>query len=513
PLSTDPAAPHVEGTSAGSAAALATPFAASAPVPTFTPSDAPRSPFAFTRTTRAAQFGVDAGHMDRPPPTTDVRASSSVSDDRPHGSNRRPPDGARQEGRSNLDAAAMQDAVHMLHEILRRGHPEHRPDSNPSGSSNNNNNNDNNTNNADQNQAAGNRSDTAAHTDGSQAIHANVQQNASVEVGDVSESGDNSQPRNHSHTIAIFEISIPDLPAHMMPDTFQGPNDGVAQPFGGGVFQSFMIPFGHVHNRPTGSDNAQNSNRTPGDNVERNRTQSNANQEANQEADPRDAGDSQASSATLMNVSPDAISPEGGEGNRSAHPPNLLHRWRSDPEHRHITDPLSVPLTGPGPESATGASNQEAPPLERRRGDHPWHPPHVKESFSDWIVSREKALHWRCDDPICLYAPPEHPYTELTEEEWRDWKPTDEKLTKIKSYNQYRFIGEENTGPRPVCQHEFHPSCLKVSCLSSNWWYKEPGRPETTVRCPKCRMQGWIQDEEVSPEQPPASVAAPSTTS
>ncbi|KAJ9126091.1 hypothetical protein QFC24_002363 [Naganishia onofrii] len=475
----------VAGSTLDTAAIASTDNASSAPVPTFTQSDALRSPFAFPRSTRPAQSGLDAGHVDRPPPMSETEASgdnqNSGGEER-GGSDRREPDGAQRPGEQNFDAAAMQEAVHLLHELLRRGHPEHASGGNSSASGNSS------SSSGHVNQNTGNNTDAAAPTNGSHAGHNQVQASAGPQNGDAS-TGSNSSPRRHnSHTIAIFEIALPDMPPHMLPNTFQGPNDNAPQPFGNGVFQSFVIPFGQGNNSmPASGDQA------PVNNPDQSEAPANPNQQA----------DTSQSNVAGINPSTDAVSAENSEGIRPVHPPTRLHRWRSDPEQRHATESISVPLTDPEAEPATGATapNLQPPPMERRRGDHPWHPPHVKESFSEWIVSREKALHWRCDDPICLYAPPEHPYTELTEQEWQEWKPTDEKLTKIKSYNQYRFSGEENTGLRPVCQHEFHPSCLKVSCLSSNWWYKEPGRQETTVRCPKCRMQGWVRDEEMQSEE------------
>ncbi|KAJ9118693.1 hypothetical protein QFC22_003913 [Naganishia vaughanmartiniae] len=491
PSASSEAAMDLDASPAGSsssdvpAALASSDTASSGSVPTFTQSDAPRSPFAFSRSTGVAQSGVDTGHVDRPPPAAGAEESVNTHDSAGEGrsgSGQRHSENAQHRGGPSFDPAGMQEAVHMLHEILRRGNPEHVNNSNARDTNNNNSSN--------ANQNSSNRTDAAAVTDGS------------AQNGDAP-NGSNSSPRRHnSHTIAIFEIALPDMPAHMMPDTFQGPNDNASQPFGNGMYQNFMIPFGQGNNGMPIS-----GNRAPSDNVE----QSGASANAGHHAEASASGDAPHSSANGRGPSSNAVEPESGEGVRPAHPPPRLHRWRSDPEQRHATDPL----TGSNGESATGAPvpSQQPPPMERRRGDHPWHPPHVKESFSEWIVSREKALHWRCDDPICLYAPPEHPYTELKEEEWREWKPTDEKLTKIKSYNQYRFSGEENTGLRPVCQHEFHPSCLKVSCLSSNWWYKEPGRQETTVRCPKCRMQGWVRDEEMQPEGAAVpAVNTPTTT-
>ncbi|KAJ9101160.1 hypothetical protein QFC21_003378 [Naganishia friedmannii] len=480
--------------------------ASSGSVPTFTQSDAPRSPFAFPRSTRVAQSEVDAGHMDRPPPIAGAEASGNdqdLTEGGRGGRDRRRLEDVQRQGGSDFDPAGMQEAVHMLHELLRRGHPEHGLDDNNNLTANNT------TNSNDINHTSDNHIDAAAPTDGSRTGHNPSQRSASAANGDAPNDS-NSSPRrhnSHSHTIAIFEIALPDMPAHMMPDAFQGANDNAPQPFGNGVFQSFMIPFGQGNNSMP-----INGNRVPGDNVEQDRAPANQ----DQHAEPSAPGDAPRSNASRVNPLVDAANAESGEGVRPIHPPSRLHRWRSDPEQRHATDSIAVSLDGPDAESAdrVPAPSQQPPHMERRRGDHPWHPPHVKESFSEWIVSREKALHWRCDDPICLYAPPEHPYTELTEEEWREWKPTDEKLTKIKSYNQYRFSGEENTGLRPVCEHEFHPSCLKISCLSSNWWYKEPGRQETTVRCPKCRMQGWVRDEEMqSDEAAVLAVPASSTTS
>lgn len=279
----------------------------------------------------------------------------------------------------------------------------------------------------------------------------------------------------HSHTIAIFEIALPDMPANMMPDSFQGPDGGPPQPFGPNAFRSFMVPFpgmgeGHDIVNPTEDQN-------------------------NGSSASQSAGNTQSEFSTSANEGisgPSGPTTSGGvSGNQPPRP--HLHRWMSDSERRPTPSfPLPPMMNLPPLEHL---SESESTPIERRRGDEKWQIPQVKETFAEWVLMREKALHWRCDDPVCLYAPPEHPYTDETQEEWQKWKPTLESLTRINSYKQHQFVGEEYTGPRPVCQHEFHPSCLKVSCLSSNWWYRHPGREETTVRCPKCRMQGWVIDQ------------------
>lgn len=472
------------------AAATAGDNASSSNTPAFTQTDAPRSPFAFPRPERDAQqqSNITSGHVDRPPPA----AQSQQSGDARDGNVGQGQDGFApmdQESGANVVLGDMQEAMRMLQELLARNGRERRSSpgnrDNQSGPSQ-----------ASHDSAPG----TAAGNDAHRGDHA-----ASAQQHDQNSNNNNANEhhgpqhdgranRNQPRTIAIFEIALPDMSADMMPDTFQGSNDNGPQAFGPGAFQSFMIPFPNM----AGGQHANvsnGSNATGGDDVN--------SMEVSEDARPPTTS----ASERAANVSPgENIRSASGDANatssgstaqaegRNPAPPHpgarTMHRWLSDPDRRQAPF-LNFPILPPMNQRPEG----EAPPIERRRGDEPWNLPKVKESFTEWITSREKALHWRCDDPVCLYAPPEHPYTELTEEQWQEWKPTDQKLIKINSYKQHRFMDEEYTGPRPVCQHDFHPDCLKVSCLSSNWWYREPGREETTVRCPKCRMQGWIVEQ------------------
>lgn len=461
--------------------------------PVFSHSEVPRSPFAFPRPDRnhLQQTNI-SGHVDRPPPAVhSAGPSASISDGTPSQSN---------DSGAGLTPGGMQDAVRMLHELMNRVG---RSDG-PSGTGLSNN-----------NASDHGRSPPAATATASESTHSHRNNSANNQPGhsdhDMDVDGDRERneddhhahtdqdrPRHpHSHTIAIFEIAIPNMPADMMPDSFQGPNDGAPQPFGPNAFRSFMVPFpGMGPNNENGNhadDNDNNNNNAEHTTSSAENTQNNTNLDAGLGTNAADhTGSGPAASL-------------GGPGNQPPRP--HLHRWMSDSEHQPASSfPLppmmNLPLDGHRSES-------ESTPIERRRGDEQWTVPRVKETFAEWIMAREKALHWRCDDPVCLHAPPEHPFTDTTEEEWQEWKPTTEKLVKIKSYKQHQFVGEEYTGPRPVCQHEFHPSCLKISCLSSNWWYREPGREETTVRCPRCRTQGWVIDEssDVQLEVTPAAQA------
>jgi hypothetical protein len=392
-----------------------------------------------------------------------------------------------QENGANVVLGDMQEAVRMLQELLARNNRERMssPGSgdNPSGPSQ-----------TDHDSAPG----IAAGSDAHRSVHAanNQQHDQNNNNNHASEhhepQHDGRTNRNQPRTIAIFEIALPDMSADMMPDTFQGSNDNGPQAFGPGAFQSFMIPFPNMAGGQQGNV-SNGSDATGGQDA----NSMDVSEDARPPTTSERAGNASAG-ANIRSSSGDANATSSGstaqaEGRNPAPPhpgARTMHRWLSDPDRRQAPF-LNFPILPP----MNQRTDSEAPPIERRRGDETWNVPKVKESFTEWITSREKALHWRCDDPVCLYAPPEHPYTELTEEQWREWKPTDQKLIKINSYKQHRFIDEEYTGPRPVCQHDFHPDCLKVSCLSSNWWYREPGREETTVRCPKCRTQGWIVEQ------------------
>lgn len=471
----------------------ATPFAstaggaASSTAPAFTQSDVPRSPFAFPRPERDGQTQANstAGNIDRPPPTARPEQSGGPSNDGvDQGQNGFAP--MDQDHGANMVVGDMREAVRMLQEIMRRNDRETRASGgdreNQSGNSQT-------GNTSASGQGAAN---DGPHADDPARNQQDSQSNNTIADGH-HEPQDDRHPDQHHHsqTIAIFEIALPDMSAEMMPDTFQGVNDNAPQAFGQSAFRSFLMPF------PGIGGVSQNSNRnsTSGDNSNVNGT------ETGGEGGPQSMALDMPSDSTGT-----SDRPTSGDGNavpadpaaqaEGQNPPphynTRLHRWLSDPERRQ-RPAFNFPLPTLNPDQR---ADRDASPMERRRGEEQWVLPRVKESFAEWITSREKALRWRCDDPVCLYAPPEHPFTEMAEDQWQEWKPTDEKLVKINSYKQYRFVDEAYTGPRPVCHHEFHPSCLKVSCLSSNWWYREPGREETTVRCPKCRMQGWIVEDD-----------------
>lgn len=480
----------------------------SSSAPAFTQTDAPRSPFAFPRPERDAhqQANSTSGHVDRPPPSAHSQQSGDARDvSGAQGQNGFP--SVDQDRGSNVVHGDMHEAVRMLQDLLARNERERRSAlGNPESA--------NGRTPANGTQAPAPPPDISAQRDNQAGdVQQNDQQNNSNNHSPndhPNQQADGRSNRNQPRTIAIFEIALPDMSADMMPDTFQGMNDSGPRAFGPDAFQSFMVPFPNPaamapdHNI-NGSAGPSRGGAETMDISEDTRASAavegagNDNAIGNSGAASEDAGGTSGSSASGQGQSP-----------VPAHPgPHRMHRWLSDSDRPQGAPFLNLPILPPLIHRPDG----ESPAIERRRGDEPWHLPKVRESFTDWITSRERALKWRCDDPVCLYAPPEHPYTELTEDQWQEWKPTDEKFIKINSYKQHRFMDEEYTGPRPVCQHDFHPACLKVSCLSSNWWYREPGREETTVRCPKCRMQGWIVEEggQVQPEDAINNAAAAAT--
>jgi hypothetical protein len=437
--------------------------------PAFSQSEVPRSPFAFPRPDRNNSQQTDTtANVDRPPPVQGANVPAGNLDG--------PPSQSINSG-SNLTQGGMQDAVQMLHELMNRVGRQSGPS--PAGPSNN-------------TAPETSRSPASASTNQSLPNSADRQPSRSDHEMDLDGNrepaeghdhahADHDHSRHpHSHTIAIFEIALPDMPADMMPDSFQGVNDGAPQPFGPNAFRSFMVPFPGMGlgGEPANHADDNNSNVEHPDSLAENpQTSSTTNA-----AEGNNEGEQAPSDPAASN---------GSSGNQPPRP--HLHRWMSDSERRPTSGFPMPPMMHLPP--LDHRSDSDSTPIERRRGDEQWQIPRVKETFAEWIMAREKALHWRCDDPVCLHAPPEHPFTDAADEGWHEFKPTSERLIKIKSYKQHQFVGEEYTGPRPVCQHEFHPSCLKVSCLSSNWWYREPGREETTVRCPRCRTQGWIVDE------------------
>lgn len=472
------------GTADGESQAEA--LAPSATGPAFSQSEVPRSPFAFPRPQRHNSQQVNtSGHVDRPPP---VAQPSGVAASDPN-------DTRSQDNSpgSNLTAAGMQDAVQMLHDLLNRAGRQELPStagqSVNSGSENS------------RSPPVANASRLPASSVAD--LHPGQTDHDMDASGNGSQEGEHQhthtgpdQSRHpHSHTIAIFEIALPNMPANMMPDSFQGPDRGPPQPFGPNAFRSFMVPFpgmgeGHENvNPPEHQNNGSNSSQSA--------------------ENPQSEFDTSATQGANEGTPVPSGPIPGGVSGSQPHRPHL-HRWMSDSERRPTPSFPLPPMMNLHP--LEHLSESESTPIERHRGDERWQIPQVKETFAEWVVAREKALHWRCDDPVCLYAPPEHPYTDGTQEELQEWKPTVESLTRINSYKQHQFVGEEYTGPRPVCQHEFHTSCLKVSCLSSNWWYRQPGREETTVRCPKCRMQGWVIDQSSNShaDRPPAAQATES---
>jgi hypothetical protein len=137
-------------------------------------------------------------------------------------------------------------------------------------------------------------------------------------------------------------------------------------------------------------------------------------------------------------------------------------------------------------------------------------PPAGKLTLDEWVTLREKALHWRCDDPVCLFAPPEH-LDDVSPAEWDDWKPTDEACMPLISMGQKHAVVPDVEGQRAfnllACPHSFHASCVRTSALSSGWWTKdEDGR--RLCRCPRCRKEGWLQEAENSSDNDTVAVVA-----
>ncbi len=151
--------------------------------------------------------------------------------------------------------------------------------------------------------------------------------------------------------------------------------------------------------------------------------------------------------------------------------------------------------TGPGGESSASLPRaNDLPPPPRRQ----WLPPAGKLTLDEWVTLREKALHWRCDDPVCLFAPPEH-LSDLPVKKWNDWAPTEERCQPLISMEQKQAVvssGDTETAGFNLlaCPHACHLSCVRTTARSSGWWSKgEDGR--RLCRCPKCRKQGWIEDD------------------
>ncbi|GHJ89238.1 hypothetical protein NliqN6_5640 [Naganishia liquefaciens] len=400
------------------------PHAPSTTGPAFSHSEVPRSPFAFPRPDRGNSHQINtSGHVDRPPPIAQPPvAASGIPDDSESQSNPQ----SNSSG-SNLTAAGMQDALQMLHELLNRAG---RNEPSPAGQSANNGSEINRsppTANASRSLVTGEADPRTGQIDHDMEAGGNR-----PEAGDA-QSGDVGQSRHpHSHTIAIFEIALPDMPANMMPDTFQGPNGGPPQPFGPNAFRSFMAPFPgmgeglgnahHEHDQNNDNNDAGQANQAP--------------------ENPRTASSTASQGGDEGSRAPsNPITPGGASGNQPPRP--HLHRWMSDFQHRPPSSFPLPPTVNLPPLESLGES--DSTPIERRRGDERWQIPQVKGTFAEWVLAREKALHWCCDDPVCLYAPPKHPFTDGTQVEWEEWKPTTESLTRINSYKQHHFIGSEYT--------------------------------------------------------------------
>lgn len=192
------------------------------------------------------------------------------------------------------------------------------------------------------------------------------------------------------------------------------------------------------------------------------------------------------------------------------------------------------------PPAATGAAQPAARPPSpppRVRGPKPWVIPSHKETLQEWVAGREKALRWRCDDPVCIHAPPEHFHvgdgeaddgddSSEVDGEWRTWQPLPSDasgLVAIRAMEELhvnRPTSEETAAAAEAarqqrCPHTYHPQCLKISCLSSNWWLEDPAEhgEKIWLRCPKCRKQGWVTAEDMQQhQQQDAAQTTPSAT-
>jgi hypothetical protein len=163
-------------------------------------------------------------------------------------------------------------------------------------------------------------------------------------------------------------------------------------------------------------------------------------------------------------------------------------------------------------ESLSSSGNPPARPTSPagQRQRKTWVPPAGKLTLDEWVTLREKALHWRCDDPVCLFAPPEH-LDDVSPAEWDDWKPTDEACMPLISMGQKHAVVPDVEGQRAfnllACPHSFHASCVRTSALSSGWWTKdEDGR--RLCRCPRCRKEGWLQEADSPSDNDTVAVVA-----
>lgn len=131
------------------------------------------------------------------------------------------------------------------------------------------------------------------------------------------------------------------------------------------------------------------------------------------------------------------------------------------------------------------------PNLPRFRSDKEWITPVGQLTLMEWVERRETALHWRCDDKLCLSAPPEHA-REVYAGEISQWQMSNEPLVPLISMDQAQLPSEADGPEAPVllaCTHRYHTSCLRSSCPSADRWHHDEENSKVTLRCPRCRAE------------------------